>query len=247
MDNIKKNIEQEGNTSTSPASNTPIILRWLENALKLEHKYGFFNIIKSIFIIGLCVLLSYIVINPENFIKAISQLKEKEHKEMVDRRLSIEPELRMIIKDLRIITKASRAYICEFHNGTNNLNGMPFLYADMRYEDVADSVVNVDYDYQNQPLSRFPLASIMFKDRYWYGSIDELITIDERLGTRLKFNNVKWAAFIMLDGNLQEIGILGVSYSEIPSIEMQEKIGREIRNAALKISILLGDEINNSR
>lgn len=240
IESLSGATDQANNTPT--ISGTPMILRWLENALRLERKYGFFNILKSIFIIGICALMSYMVINPDNFIKLVTQFKEKEHKEMMDRRMSIEPELRIIIKDLRIVTHASRAYICEFHNGTNNLNGMPFLYADMRYEDVANNVINVDYDYQNQPLSRFPLASLMFKNRYWYGSIDDLMLVDERLGTRLKFNNVKWAAFIMLDGNVQEVGILGLSYTEIPDVEMQMKIGREIRNAAIKISILLGEK-----
>lgn len=218
------------------------IVTTLEKIVSMERKYGFFNILKSLVIIGICLILTIFAFNPEKIVEIYDTFKDKQHKEMMDKRMEIEPELRIIIKDLRIATNASRAYICEFHNGTNNLNGMPFLYADMRYEDVANGVINVDYDYQNQPLSRFALAFTMFKNRYWYGSIDELLQIDERLGTRLKFNNVKWAAFIMLDGNVQEVGILGLSYTEIPDREMQMKIGREIRNAAIKISILLGKD-----
>lgn len=236
-----KDVKQNNETNDK-ITHGNFILNALEKVVRMEKKYGFFNIIKGLFVIGICLLLTYMVMNPQMTFDILSQLKEKEHKEMMDKRMSIEPELRVLIKGLRIETNADRAYVCEFHNGTNNLNGMPFLYADMRYEDVAKGVDNVDYDYQNQPLSRFSISSEVFTNRYWFGTMDELEEIDSRLATRMRVSNIKWAAFIMLDGNVQEVGVLGLSFTEIPDFESQKRIGKKIRNAAIKISILLGQK-----
>lgn len=230
------------NNTNEKIQHTNFILSSLEKVMKLETKYGFFNMIKGLVVIGVCVMMGYFALNPGAALKVISEMKEREHKEMMDKRMSIEPELRMIIRTLRLETNADRAYVCEFHNGTNNLNGMPFLYADMRYEDVAKGVDNVDYDYQNQPLSRFSISSEVFTNRYWFGTMEELENIDSRLATRMRVSNIKWAAFIMLDGNVQEVGVLGLSFREIPDFESQKMIGKKIRNAAIKISILLGEK-----
>lgn len=229
---MEKNVENKIQTGN-------FLLNALEKMVKMERKYGFFNLLKSVIIIGICVIFGIIILNPDKVIEVLGKMAEKQHSELVDKRISIEPEIRLALKELRISCEASRTFLMECHNGTNNLNGMPFLYADMKYEDVANGVSYLDFSYQNQPLSRFPLASYLFKNNYWYGSIEELSQIDERLAFRIKSNNTEWLALIVLKEDNKVIGMLGVSFPDIPDIEQQKKVGRKIRDVALNLSILL--------
>ena len=68
--------------------------------------------------------------------ETIITTQEEEHDRLMAHRLSIEDEINTLLERICYETGADAAFIFEFHNGTNNLSGMPFFYMDMTYEKI---------------------------------------------------------------------------------------------------------------
>ena len=58
----------------------------------------------------------------------------EDHDRLTDYRISISDDIDNMLKDICSETGGTRAYILEFHNGTNNPTGLPFNYMNMTYE-----------------------------------------------------------------------------------------------------------------
>ena len=57
--------------------------------------------------------------------------------------------------------------------GAKNLSsGLPFLYGDMRIEEVADGINNVDDEYTDFQLSKYPFIGKVFDDGFYWGAIE---------------------------------------------------------------------------
>lgn len=97
---------------------------------------------------------------------------------------------------------------------------------------------------QNVSLSRYNFANIIYDRGYWIGSIDELISLDERFYNRMRVNGGKYFVFQMMYGaNMREIGVLGISFLEIPEEKSADELVRIVHKYSSSISPLL-DESN---
>lgn len=210
----------------------------MDKLLALEKKYGFFSIIKSLFILSVIVLMTLLFINPTAVMDRIERIRQQEHQQRLEQRMQVEPRIRMLLDNLRLSTGGERASLLEFHNGSKNLSNVPFLYADMRYEST-DSI-DVAWQYQNVSLSHYPAASLLFQRGYWYGSTGELKAIDKRLAYGAEMNGVHYIAFMLLEDTDTPLGVLIISFKEeaIPADRL-EQIGTNIRRAGAKLCSLL--------
>ena len=66
----------------------------------------------------------------------------REHDRLADLRMRIDSKARIVLDRAVLRTRADRAYVCEFHNGTTGLSGLPFLKASCIYEVVAVGVMS---------------------------------------------------------------------------------------------------------
>lgn len=193
--------------------------------------------LKGLFVLVTSAAVLFIFLNPSYFLEKYEQFKEKKHTEQVDKRLEISPKIQMLLDKLLLSTQANRTFIIEFHNGTNNLNGLPFLFGDITYEET-NGIDYISDLYQNVPLARFKIANELFDNGYWYGNIDSLMKIDKRLSSRMSINNTEWAAFILLRGSDNYIGVIGVSFRDSLSVN-KEIVGKQLRTAAINTIALL--------
>ena len=210
-----------------------------QKSVEWAKKYSFIDMFKGLFALIVSAAVLFIFLNPSYFLERYEQFKEKQHTAEVDKRLEISPKINFILEKLLVSTRCDRAFLMELHNGTNNLNGLPFLYGDLTYEQVSNDELDYISDfYVNVPLARFPITQKLFEDGYWYGTVDELANIDKRLASRIKINNGSWIALILLKGQEHYLGVVGVSYTDSAQVK-KETVGKQLRTAAINTITLL--------
>ena len=151
------------------------------------------------------------------------EIGDTRHDALTAYRIKIGPEIENILHELCVEGNGTRAYILEFHNGTNNPAGLPFYYMNMTYEwtDTSKTYSGAS-EWTELLISRFPLVSKCFNAGLYVGSIDEVEQIDKSLAYKLKAVDVNYMGCIMLYGKNKPIGILGISTGEEPTTSYDE-------------------------
>lgn len=79
--------------------------------------------------------------------------KEQMHNASMKHRLDISDKVQMILYEVMNFYHARRSGILEFHNNTNNFNGLSFLWYDLSYECLQRNVKPITSQCKNQQLS----------------------------------------------------------------------------------------------
>ena len=215
----------------------------LERMIKMMDKYGFWKIFQAILVLTGFLYIIYHVQNlPEIVSGAFSrqtELRQEEHDAAVEVRRSIKPSVDILLKDALSTLNADRAFVLEMHNGTNNVAGLPFIYGEMTYEEVRNHITHVDEDYTSINLSRFNFPLFLEKNHMWYGTINQLSSIDSKLAARLTSNDVTYFAVIELYGVSNELGYLGFSFCNGKTPPDDKEIEKCLTSTAQRLSILL--------
>ena len=209
---------------------------------ELGKKYGsgsmFFGAMFFVFLSWMV----YLAANPNVIFEKYNQYVTEKHNASIDYRLKTAPIIRSELNQLALETEAERAYILEFHNGKSNPSGLQWQYGDLTF--ISDDTDDITDEMQNVSLSRYNFANIIYDRGYWIGSIDELISLDERFYNRMRVNGGKYFVFQMMYGaNMREIGVLGISFLEIPEETSADELVRIVHKYSSSISPLL-DESN---
>ena len=141
--------------SETPAgsNNAGNVIGWLEKISGIMRKFGLRDIFLSIMVLFLVIVVGHIAFNPESFLEKIEQIQERQHTELIKRRIEVTPKIRSSLISLRHDTGADRAFILEAHNGGTNLTNLPFLYADLSYaEPQAEAGWSRDHPYSTAGL-----------------------------------------------------------------------------------------------
>ncbi len=159
----------------------------------------------------------------EWFYDTTSTVVDIQHDKLTQYRIKIGPEIEKILHELCIEANGTRAYILEFHNGTNNPAGLPFYYMNMTYEwtDTHRTFSGAS-EWGELLISRFPLVSKCFAAGIYVGDIQDIESLDSSLAYKLKAVDVKYIGCIMLYGKNKPIGILGVSTGEEPGTSYED-------------------------
>lgn len=195
----------------------------IEQMIVMIEKYGWWKIIKAtLFMLSLAFIL-FNIANLKNIVSdVIDEQNESEiiaHDTAMDFRRSIKEEIDGILNNVLTKTNADRVFVLELHNGTNNTAGLPFIYAEMTYCAIAENIHHIDEDYINLNLSRFNFPLYLERNKYFYGDIEKLKKVDDKLALRLQSNGAKYIAIMSLQGLHTELGYIGVTFcnDEIPA------------------------------
>lgn len=214
-------------------------LGWLQKLLNLQKKYGFFSILKGMFLVLMAGYVVFFALNPKYLLEKVDGIQNEKHSDGIAQRIKSDAEVRLVLDRLLTNTDSDRAYLIEFHNGTNNLgSGLPFLFGSMQIESTVDSVAGVEEEYTDFSLSRYPLLLNIMRDGFFYGSVEKIKAIDKKLYFKMKSNNVNEAALIALFHGEKPLGIIGLSFCGNKTMQPQS-VGMKIRKAAMKIAPLL--------
>lgn len=219
-------------------------LSFFERAVKIVDKYGTFKVIISIVLFALFLLVTVgtpiiTKYSMEKSIDAAEKNKELTHIRDLENRREVQPQIYSVLDNLLESTKADRAFIIELHNGSQNINGVPFLHGTVTYERVREGVENIDEEYQNLSLSRFESSIYMHNNLHFVGSVKDLAKIDKKIAAKLTSNQVSYVAVTTLHDGEKEWGWFGILYSEGSNIPSKEKMLNELLISSQTISGIL--------
>ena len=208
---------------------------WLQKLLNLQKRYGFFSIIKGLFLLFLSGYIIFFALNPKYLLDRMSEITTAQHDHLVNTRLSADSNIRHILSKMIFTTNADRAWLIEFHNGSKNLTtGLPFLFGSMRIEEVRDSISNVDEDYADFSLSKYKLVAKVLDDGYFYGGLDDIQKIDQRLYYKFQANDISEIALLTLYDGEKPAGIIGLSFCNGKKMDKQ-LVGKHIRSSGISV------------
>ena len=224
------------------SNNAGATIGWLEKILGLKERYGFKNIVSSFLILFIAIIVGWVAFNPGSFIDRIERIQTERHTLVIERRKQIDPIVKSYLIDLRGEIDASRAFLFEAHNGGSNLNGLPFLYVDMTYDEPRHDLVRIQDEYKNISQSRFDFMETIYQNSFWFGSIEEIKAQDLELYYRLQKSNIHYLGFIVIYTNGLPTGSLGIAYDSenIPEYN-------EINKALHKYGNLISGLLNGTK
>ena len=214
---------------------------WIEKLSGVLKKHGLQNILLTMMVLFLTVVVARLTFNPESVFNKMDEIKQKAHTESVMKRLNNEPQIREAVINLRSELDADRVYILETHNGGENLASLPFLYVDLTYAEPRGQTAWMEEEYRNVRLSRYPWASEVFRQTYWSGTVEVLEELDPELYYRLKNEDVRFMASMMLYGTYNPCGVVGVVYTD-DNYPSDDTIKRVLMRYATTLSTLLNNE-----
>ena len=212
---------------------------WLQKMLNLQNKYGFFSIIKGLFLLFLAGYVVFFALNPKYLLERLTTIQTEQHDNLVRSRLAADSDIRLILSKTMHNTNADRAWLIEFHNGNKNLTtGLPFLFGSMRIEETQDSIPNVDEDYADFSLSKYKLIAKVLDEGFFYGNIKDVQSIDKRLYYKFQSNDINEIALLTIYNEDKPAGIVGLSFCNNKQMDKQ-LVGKRIRSAGIQIATLL--------
>lgn len=212
---------------------------WLQKMLNLQNKYGFFSIVKGLFLLFLAGYVVFFALNPKYLLERVTTIQTEQHDNLVRSRLAADSDIRLILSKTMHNTNADRAWLIEFHNGNKNLTtGLPFLFGSMRIEETQDSIPNVDEDYADFSLSKYKLIAKVLNEGFFYSNIKDVQSIDKRLYYKFQSNDINEIALLTIYNEDKPAGIVGLSFCNNKQMDKQ-LVGKRIRSAGIQIATLL--------
>jgi hypothetical protein len=219
-----------------------------EKVLSLSKEYSVKDILKALFMTILIVWAGFFTLNPTYIFDKYNERQDEIHAEELAGRFT---QSRMVSNDLSIIMHklhADRAFFIEYHNSVKSLQGAPFAYGSMDFEETNDDVIYIGDEYTNFSLTKYKFVNYLSDNLLFIGTIDEIEGIDKRLYLKLVSSGVQQMALIEVEGTEHPLGILGLTWSKHDVIsEHKETIKKEIRSEAVKLALILDNKKNDKR
>lgn len=219
------------------ANNAGNTIGWLEKVLAMEQRYGLRAIFNSFLIIFVAIVVGWIAFNPTSIIDKIQKAQTAQHKESIELRKQADPIIKNCLANLRNELHADRAFLFETHNGGSNLDGLPFLYVDMTYDEPATGKQRVQDEYKNLSQTRYDFMDYVYRNTFWMGSIEALMEHDMELYYRLQKVGITHMAVLVIYGSDLPSGAIGVVFSG--NIPEQTAVRQAMHRAGSKIASLI--------
>ena len=236
-DDMKTTVEQ-----------TNGLLGLMERIKRFINKEGLKGTFTSLLTLFIAVVIGYFIFNPGSFFERFEKFSTEKHEEAIKARMEADPQIREYLADFKAELLANRTYVLEAHNGGSNLSNLPFLYTDLTYMVPRGSFGELEEEYKNFRLSRFPWASYVVENSFWFGPIEDTFENDPELYYKLQKEGVTHMGMMLLHGNNGlPSGCLGVVYVEGQTIPDDFTVMRIMQKYSNIISPLLSNNTPKKR
>lgn len=203
-------------------------------------KHSVWSIVKTVLLCSFIGYFIYFTLNPSIILDRIEKAKTEKHIEDINNRFhntkTIQNEIKMLLKE----TSADRAVLIEYHNSVQSLQGLPFAYGSLNFEEISNNVeFYLGDEFNNFNTSKYTICNHLMDNPLWYGDVTELEKIDRRLALKLKASKVQYVVMIEIMGAEQPIGILAVTYTPDSVLPNINSIISKMRQFEIKIAHLL--------
>lgn len=218
----------------------------LINGIEYVKQNSFFKITLVVLQIAFWIAIIVSAVNYKDVIMWMSDISSEitdvRHKELMDYRFSINDEIHNMLEELCHETGGKGAWIFEFHNGSNNLSGLPFFFMNMTYETVVakDKPLYSTSAWQDIPVSGYSFISKHYKDGIYIGHADQIFEEDEAFAHKLLSQGTSIISAIIMHGKDEPIGILGISSDHPFSIsdeQMQQILIKYSQRIVTKLDV----------
>jgi len=209
-------------TEETPVGRVNATMSWVDKFLKMINKYSVKKILQAMLLLFLLVFLGLFTFKPEKIFETYENYRERTHNERMDRRTNNTPLIQNELDNLRVRYNASWVSVWELHNNTNNLDGLPFIFASLNYESMNPGLIPIAEQFDNVRLSLYPLSTYLREHEMWYGDVEGLKEIDYSAYYRAKALGISYIGFKLMQVEGAPNAVLSFAYvegSEMPNIE----------------------------
>lgn len=211
-----------------------------EKLIKIFKKHG---LLYSILLMVIFIAFWTLIINPIRIDRIIENRLEKQQEQQIEKvkeatELNIQKREKanffvadLMVKTMKKFKGIDRILLLELHNGSQNINGIDFLYSSATYELVNDTISNPIYLYDdlqkqtNLNLLGSYIQTLMHTDYIYFDNITHEKTNQFRLLRKIKNGDDNEAIiFAFKDKNHRPIILLTISGENLPLDQIVEYV-----------------------
>ena len=198
----------------------------------------FFAILITVIILIVGGKFLYCAVGSEKVMEAISRKIDSKN-EIIEEDV-VTPGIQKELKLLCYTLNADRVFLFELHNGKKSAGGLPFVYADMSYEEVniERSLEYVGTEFQNIPLTLYKYPHYLYHKRYEYETVSGIAEIDNAFARHINNIGGKYLASIYITIHGKPLAFLCASFHREP-ILTEDVIKTKMENSARILKPLL--------
>ena len=229
MKNIKDAIDVSGSTITKIGNMT-----WKQVVTFL---------VVVLIVLGAVGSVSYICADKasSDAIKTQLEIQQKLHDYEMNMRLQNSAALNSLVVQLMYETKADRVLLAEYHNGSSNVSGIPFLKWSVTFESFTDEMgYSVANDYQQQQITLYPFITHIGENYLYRGFVEtDLKDIDKSYAYKLLSHKIEYIIVSQIVNDKgSKCGMLILEYTDASVID-EYNVKQKLHRASQECAALL--------
>ena len=176
-------------------------------------------------------------------VKAQLAIQEQIHDYEMNLRMENSAALNNVVMQLMYETKADRVLLAEYHNGSSNVSGVPFLKWSVTFESFTDNVgFGVANEYQQQQITLYPFITHIGENYLYRGFVEtELKSIDKSYAYKLMSHKIEYIIVSQIVNDKgSKCGMLILEYTDASVIDeylVKQKLHRASQECAALLTL----------
>ena len=174
-------------------------------------------------------------------VKAQLELQQKIHDYEMNLRMENSGRLNNVVMQLMYETNADRVLLAEYHNGSSNISGIPFLKWSVTFEAFRDEMgFGIANEYQQQQITLYPFITHIGENYLYRGFVEtDLKAIDKSYAYKLMANKVEYIIVSQIVNNKgSKCGMLILEYTDASVID-EYVVKQRLHGASQECAALL--------
>lgn len=215
------------------------VFGWVNKVMEMLNKYSAKKMLQGILIVFVIIFMGIFAFKPESIFKSYDEYKERTHAERMNKRTNNTPLIQAELNSLRSKYDASWVSVWELHNNTNNLDGLPFIFASLNYESMNPGLVPIAEQFDNVRLSLYPISTYLRQHEMWYGDVEQLKDIDYSAYYRAKALGISYLGFKLMNVDGAPNAVLSFAFVEGVTLPDMDDFVQSWVMSSYKINSLL--------
>lgn len=171
------------------------------------------------------------------------KIQQKLHDYEMQMRLQNSAALNSLVVQLMYETKADRVLLAEYHNGSSNISGIPFLKWSVTFESFTDDMgFSVANDYQQQQITLYPFITHIGENYLYRGYVEtDLKKIDKSYAYKLLSHKIEYIIVSQIvNDEGSKCGMIILEYidaTDVDSFVVKQKIHKASQECAALLTL----------
>lgn len=169
------------------------------------------------------------------------KIKEQIHDYEMNLRMESASTLNAVVMQLMYETHADRVLLAEYHNGSSNVSGVPFLKWSVTFESFTDNVgFGVANEYQQQQITLYPFITHIGENYLYRGFVEtDLKEIDRSYAYKLMSHKIEYIIVSQIVNDKgHKCGMLILEYTDA-SVINEYVVKQKLHKASQECASLL--------